>query len=139
MGKKNSRVIYMHSNERSDYIMATMVANFTFKGLGASVLREQVKNYLIKEFVARRNVFVDLVNPMYEKWNKEFYELYPGKNGYDLEYSKFIYEKHREPLRIANAKDMWLNEVELRSDITEYGDVYGYVKNLEVAIYLSLN
>ncbi len=58
--------------------MATMVANFTFKGLGASVLREQVKNYLIKEFVARRNVFVDLVNPMYEKWNKEFYELYPG-------------------------------------------------------------
>ena len=47
--------------------MATMVANFTFKGLGASVLREQVKNYLIKEFVARRNVFVDLVNPMYEK------------------------------------------------------------------------
>ena len=51
------------------YIMATMVANFTFKGLGASVLREQVKNYLIKEFVARRNVFVDLVNPMYEKWN----------------------------------------------------------------------
>lgn len=119
--------------------MATMVANFTFKGLGASVLREQVKNYLIKEFVARRNVFVDLVNPMYEKWNKEFYELYPGKNGDDLEYSKFICEKHREPLRIANAKDMWLNEVELRSDITEYGDVYGYVKNLEVAIYLSLN
>lgn len=41
--------------------MATMVANFTFKGLGASVLREQVKNYLIKEFVARRNVFVDLL------------------------------------------------------------------------------
>lgn len=121
------------------YIMATMVANFTFKGLGASVLREQVKNYLIKEFVARRNVFVDLVNPMYEKWNKEFYELYPGKNGYDLEYSKFICEKHREPLRIANAKDMWLNEVELRSDITECGEIYGYVKNLEVAIYVSLN
>lgn len=42
-------------------------------------------------------------------------------------------------MRIANAKDMWLNEVELRSDITEYGDVYGYVKNLEVAIYVSLN
>lgn len=41
--------------------MATMVANFTFKGLGASVLGEQVKNYLIKEFVARRNVFVDLI------------------------------------------------------------------------------
>lgn len=119
--------------------MATMVANFTFKGLGASVLREYVKNYLIKEFVARRNVFVDLVNPMYEKWNKEFDELYPGTDGYDSKYLKFICEKHREPLRIANAKDMWLNEVELRSDITECGDVYGYVKNLEVAIYLSLN
>ncbi len=121
------------------YIMATMIANFTFKGLGALALKEPIKSYLIKEFVARRNVFVDLVNPMYEKWNKEFYELYPGKDGYDLEYSKFICEKHREPLRIANAKDMWLNEVELRPDITECGNVYGYVKNLEVAIYLSLN
>ena len=111
MGKKNSRVIYMHFNERSDILWQRWW----------------------------RNVFVDLVNPMYEKWNKEFDELYPGTDGYDSKYLKFICEKHREPLRIANAKDMWLNEVELRSDITECGDVYGYVKNLEVAIYLSLN
>ena len=119
--------------------MTTMKANFTFKGLGASVLSEQVKNYLIEEFVTRREVFISMVNPMYEKWNKEFNELYPGVDGYDSEYLKFICEKHRTPMEIANAKDIGLNEVELRSDITEYGDIYGYVKNLEVAIYLSLN
>lgn len=119
--------------------MTTMKANFTFKGLGASVLNEQVKYYLIKEFVARRNVFVNMVNPMYEKWNKEFNELYPGVDGYDSEYSKFICEKHKAPLEIANAKNMWLNEVELRSDSIECGDIYGYVKKLEVEIYLSLN
>ncbi len=119
--------------------MTTMKVNFTFKGLGASVLREPIKSYLIKEFVARRNAFVDLVSPMYEKWNKEFNELYPETDGYDSEYLKFICEKHKAPLEIANAKDMMLNEVELRSDITECGDIYGYVKNLKVAIYVSLN
>lgn len=119
--------------------MTTMKVNFTFKGLGASVLTERIKNYLIEEFVTRREVFVNMVNPMYEKWNKEFNELYPGIDGYYLEYSKFIYEKHRTPLEIANAKDIWLNEVELRSDITECGEIYGYVKNLEVAIHVSLN
>lgn len=119
--------------------MTTMIANFTFKGLGASVLNEQVKNYLIEEFVTRREVFINMVNPMYEKWNKEFNELYPGVDGYDSEYLKFICEKHRAPLEIANAKDIWLNEVELRSDITEHADIYGYVKNLEVAIYVSLS
>lgn len=119
--------------------MTTMKANFTFKGLGALVLNEQVKNYLIEEFVTRREVFISMVNPMYEKWNKEFNELYPGIDGYDLEYSKFICEKHREPLEIANAKDIWLNEVELRSDITECGDIYGYVENLKLKIYVSLN
>lgn len=40
---------------------------------------------------------------------------------------------------LEHAENNETNEVELRSDITECGEIYGYAKNLEVAIYVSLN
>ena len=45
-------------------------------------------NILEQEFIERREIAVDILNPMYEKWNKEFHELYPDKDGYSTEYSK---------------------------------------------------
>ena len=80
-------------------------------------------NVLEREFIERRGIAVELLNPMYEKWNKEFDKLYPGKNGYSDEYSNFIRTKQRDAIDIANTKSIGMNRVRLYID--EIGDIFG--------------
>lgn len=98
---------------------------------------EMVKNYLIDEFQRRRAIAVDLVNPMYDQWNKEFDRLYPNVDGYSDEYNKFIDEKHKDALEAAN-KLFELNLIELKSDCKNHGGFYGYCRMLDVTIELIL-
>ena len=118
--------------------MTTLKVNFIFEGKAANLLPEFVKNYLISEFANRREVFVDLANPMYEKWNEEFNRMYPNVDGYDPRYLDFICEKHRDILTIANKKRIGANMVELRSEVEDDGDIHAYVKRLGVSIYAVL-
>lgn len=118
--------------------MRQLKVKFVFKGTGADSLPKELENYIIKEFVDRREIFINMVNPMYEKWNEEFDALYPNKDGYSTEYLNYIYEKHREPLRIANENNIRLNVVELRSDVNDGGDIYGYIEKLGICVYLTI-
>ena len=70
--------------------MRQLIAKIVFKGENAVRLSQDVKNYLVNEFVDRRQIFVDMVNPMYEKWNKEFDAIYPKKRWIQCR----IYEIH---------------------------------------------
>lgn len=118
--------------------MRQLKCKFVFKGGAADLLTKDVEDYLIKEFVDRREIFINMVNPMYEKWNQEFDSMHPDKDGYSVEYLNFIYEKHREPLKIANDRDIFLNEVKLTSDFNGGGEIYGYIEKLKVCLYLTL-
>ena len=80
-------------------------------------------NVLEREFIERREIAVDILNPMYKKWNKEFDDLYPGKDGYSDEYSNFIRSKQKDAIDIANAKSIRMNRVKL--DLDEIGDIFG--------------
>lgn len=80
-------------------------------------------NLLEKEFIERREIAINILNPMYEKWNKEFDELYPGKNGYSSEYSCFINSKQKDAIDIANTKSIGRNLVKLY--LSDIGDIFG--------------
>lgn len=80
-------------------------------------------NLLEKEFIERREIAINILNPMYEKWNKEFAELYPGKNGYSSEYSRFINSKQNDAIDIANTKSIGRNLVKLY--LSDIGDIFG--------------
>ena len=93
-------------------------------------------NLLEREFIERREIAIDILNPMYEKWNKEFGELYPGKNGYSSEYSRFIRSKQKDAIDIANAKSIGMNRVTLyQSDI---GDIFGVCGKYNMTMELCL-
>lgn len=62
----------------------TLYAKVVFEGKTPIEFSKAVKDYLMDEFIKRRTIFVDLVNPMYEQWNSKFDELYPGVDGYDM-------------------------------------------------------
>lgn len=121
--------------------LVTLSTKFIFKGDRRIIKKmpKNVKDYLIEEFVDRRSVFCDLVNPMYEEWNKEFDTIYPNTDGYSKEYINFIADKQKEALEIANNKSIGINEIILWQDIKENpGDIYGYVKELDIYIFLRI-
>ena len=93
-------------------------------------------NILEREFIERREIAVDILNPMYEKWNKEFNELYPGKNGYSDEYSNFIRSKQKDAIDIANTKAIGMNRVRLCLD--ENCDIFGVCGEWNTAMELCL-
>ena len=111
------------------YIARIIFSNKKLSGWKISVLQQ--------EFIERRDVAVDILNPMYEKWNKEFYELYPDSDGYSDEYSNFIRSKQKDAIDIANAKSIGMNLVRLYSD--EIGDMFGVCDkwNTTMKLYLS--
>ena len=113
-------------------------AQFIFEGKAVNLLTDEIKNYLITEFVERRDDFTKKVNSMYEKWNKEFDDTYPDKDGCSEEYLDFIWNKHSKPLMESNSKDIYLNQVKLVSDVNNGCDIYGYVEKLDLRIYLTL-
>ena len=47
-------------------------------------------------YMAMYNALVDMVNPMFETWNKEFNRTHPDKDGYSTEYELFIKQKMME-------------------------------------------
>ena len=93
-------------------------------------------NVLEQEFIERREIAVDILNPMYEKWNKEFYDLYPGKDGYSDEYSNFIRSKQKDAIDIANTKSIRMNCVKLYLD--KMGDIFGVCGKWNTTIELCL-
>lgn len=48
------------------------------------------KSYAEGIFISMHNTFATMANPWYEKWNAEFDEIYPGKDGDSEEYRYFI-------------------------------------------------
>ena len=96
------------------------IAQIVFSNKKLSGLKSKV---LAREFIERREIAIDILNPMYEKWNKEFFDLYPGKDGYSYEYSDFIRSKQKDAIDIANAKFIGMNRVKLCLD--EMGDIFG--------------
>ena len=93
-------------------------------------------NVLTQEFIKRRKIAVDILNPMYEKWNKEFNDLYPGKDGYSDEYSDFIRSKQKDAINIANAKSIGMNYVKLYLD--ERNVIFGICGKWDTTIELLL-
>ena len=91
---------------------------------------------LTQEFVDRREIAIDIFNPMYEKWNKEFSELYPNKNGYSKEYSNFIRFKQKDGIDTANSKTIGTNRVWLCLD--EECDIIGVCDEWNTTIKLCL-
>lgn len=99
-------------------------------------LSEWKMEELKQEFVERREIAVNIFNPMYERWNKEFNELYPNKNGDSKEYSNFIRSKQKDGIDIANAKTIGMNRVQLRLD--KVGDIFGVCDEWNTTIKLYL-
>lgn len=116
----------------------TLYAKVIFEGKTPIEFSKAVKDYLSDEFIKRRAVFVDLVNPMYEQWNSKFDELYPGVDGYDERYIRFICEKHQDALWIANSKNIGLNQVLLESKVENDAECSGYVPKIGVSMILVL-
>ncbi len=93
-----------------------------------------LQGLIIDEFLARREAFVDMVNPLYETWNKDFDDLYPGLDGYSNVYWIFLSEKYNPFLKTANALDIFPNILKLRCD-DETGVIYGSIKGIGLRVY----
>lgn len=93
-------------------------------------------NLLEREFIKRREIAVDILNPMYEKWNKEFDELYPGKDGYSSDYSRFIKSKQKDAIDTANSKVIGMNLVKLC--LNDMGDIFGVCSNWNTTMEVRL-
>lgn len=93
-------------------------------------------NVLEREFVRRREIAVDILNPMYEKWNGEFSSLYPDKDGYSDEYFNFIRSKQKDAIDMANWKSIGGNRVWLCLD--EECDIFGVCNKWDTTIELCL-
>lgn len=111
------------------YVAGFLFSNDTLSGWKKSILE--------REFVERREMAVDIVNPMFEIWNEEFDNLYPDKDGYSNEYSNFIREKQEYAINMANSKRLnCSNYVKLRLD--EIGDIFGVCDKWDTTIKLVL-
>lgn len=99
---------------------------------------KELQRLIIDEFLARREAFVDLVNPLYETWNKDFDDMYPGLDGYSNVYWRFLSEKYYPFLKAANALDIFPNILKLRCDCEndETGVIYGFVGGIGLRVYM---
>jgi hypothetical protein len=104
------------------------------------LLNEKTKSKIQKEFMNRRNKAVELLNPMYEKWNSEFNQKYPGLDGESDEYAEFICQKQDSVLKTVNAMDIDNNLVDLATLSQPYpGDIYGiYRPNRKITFELEM-
>lgn len=93
-------------------------------------------NLLEREFIKRREIAVDILNPMYEKWNKEFDKIYPGKDGYSKEYSCFIRSKQKDAIDVANSKSIGMNRVKLY--LSDMCDIFGVCSKYNTTMELCL-
>lgn len=65
---------------------------FDYTGSFYGSIGDFIKEIMQMEYVRAYNAFCELVNPMYEIWNKKFNELYPNvtKEEYDELYTNYI-------------------------------------------------
>lgn len=95
---------------------------------------EKIRNILISEFVALRNIAVDLVNPHFEQWNKEYEEEVYGDD--DSAYNAYIVSKQRPILEAVNKSCV---SMFVRLDCDEYADIIGVAKfDDEITVNLTL-
>lgn len=68
---------------------------FDYTGNFVGSVGDFIKEFMQTEYVRAYNAYCELVNPMYEIWNKKFNELYPNvtKEEYDELYMNFIRRK----------------------------------------------
>ena len=100
------------------------------------------KSILVQDFLKKREMLVDLLNPNYERWNAEFDQLGikvedddPLKDFGGTEYCKFIRSKQEAFADIVNYNR--ISPVELR--ISETGHIYGVCNNIELKLVLAAN
>lgn len=98
------------------------------------------RNVLTQEFIQRRNEVADYVNPHYEEWNEEFNSKYPEKDGYSIEYLKYI----------ASMMQPYCDKVSKRSKVLEMftcddrtmddggGEIMAYIKGTHIRMYVTL-
>lgn len=96
------------------------------------------RNVLTQEFMQRRHEVADYVNPHYEEWNEEFDSKYPGKDGYSIEYTKFIAEK-MQPYCDKVSKRSKVLEMFTCDDRAEDGggEIMAYVKGTHIRMYVT--
>ena len=99
-----------------------------------------IKTIYVGDFVRKREILVDMLNPMYEAWNNEFDETDheilendPLEDYGGTAYCNFIREKQERYLAIVNSLP---GRVSLAVD--ETGDIYGKIKNSDNEIHLAL-
>ena len=76
--------------------------NFKYVGQGCEFIPETTKRLIEDLFIGMREIVVEETNPRLDEWNKEFDELYPGKDGYSIEYANFIMSKFGPYVASAN-------------------------------------
>lgn len=105
--------------------------DFHFIGVKEEKISEKDKNDIINQFLALREVFCTLVNPMYESWNNEYTDPVSGPD--DEKYNNYIVEKHRpiieEINRAAKKSDMFVRLGTLPKEPTEVCGVFFIKKN----------
>lgn len=115
--------------------MITYCAKFIFD----KPVTNNARDYLVEEFVKRRDVAVNILSEdFYKEVNAEFNALYPRKDGYSKEYAEFINKKCRPALDVANSTEIGLNLVRLISDPEECGDIMAECGLLNTKIRLVL-
>lgn len=97
--------------------------NFTYSEPMTPLFRKVFE----KQFMRLRDEAIDLVNPCYEQWNKEYDKEVKGED--DLEYNSYIASKHREmfkPLNEKHKNDIAPLRMRLDSD-DENADIIGVI------------
>ena len=80
--------------------MANVAFNTVFH-YSKKITNDRIKSLATKEYVELRNEVVNLLNPMYEKWNAEF-----GDDMSDIsKYNNFIRDKQEEVIRQSGVND----------------------------------
>lgn len=110
---------------------------FTFKNEPDNL---NIKTIFVGDFVRKREMLVDMLNPMYEIWNNEFNETDheiiendPLEDYGGTAYCNFIRKKQETCLAMVNSLP---GRVSLAVD--ETCDIYGKIKNSDNEIYLTL-
>lgn len=64
----------------------------------------KIRKSMEQIYVMRRNDACDILNGKYEDWNNDFNRLYPDKDGWSKEYSRYICTKQNEILNAFNER-----------------------------------
>lgn len=100
------------------------VVKFKFENENIS---DERKEKLIEQFVELRAKAVDILNPKYERWNKEFGDVVITEENEEA-YNQFIHKKHTPYLQIVNGKYGVDKDIVLLDDPKDGCDLYAVIK-----------